>query len=163
MALQSQENISARYQSPAYRGLIQELKGSRSDGTTLITMAGAPRAAMRPAAEVIAASLGLGIYRVDLSQVVSKYIGETEKNLRNVFKTADARSWVLLFDEADSLFGKRADVQGSESRHANAEASYLANVLAAFGGIIIALLTHPGPEIATRGRTRHVRIKYPPD
>src|SRR5206468_7440460 len=71
------------------------------------------------AAEVLAGELRLDLYRVDLSQVVSKYIGETEKNLRQIFDAAEAGGAVLLFDEADALFGKRSEVKDSHDRYAN--------------------------------------------
>ena len=77
------------------------------------------------AAHWLATSLGAEVYRIDLSQVVSKYIGETEKNLDAVFARAEESRAVLLFDEADALFGKRTDVKDSHDRHANRAASYL--------------------------------------
>jgi SpoVK/Ycf46/Vps4 family AAA+-type ATPase len=77
------------------------------------------------AAEVLARELHLDLYRVDLSQVVSKYIGETEKNLRRIFDAAEAGGAILLFDEADALFGRRSEVKDSHDRYANIEVSYL--------------------------------------
>src|SRR5262249_25264311 len=71
------------------------------------------------AAEVLANELRLDLYRIDLSQVVSKYIGETEKNLRAVFDAAEKSGSILLFDEADALFGKRSEVKDSHDRYAN--------------------------------------------
>jgi ATPase family associated with various cellular activities (AAA) len=89
------------------------------------------------AAEVLAAELGLDLFRVDLSRVVSKYIGETEKNLRRVFDAAEGGSAVLLFDEADALFGKRSEVKDSHDRHANIEVSYLLQRMEAYRGLAI--------------------------
>jgi AAA+ superfamily predicted ATPase len=89
------------------------------------------------AAEVIANDLGLDLYRVDLSAVVSKYIGETEKNLRRVFDAADHGAAVLLFDEADALFGKRTEVKDSHDRYANVEVSYLLQRMEAYRGLAI--------------------------
>jgi ATPase family associated with various cellular activities (AAA) len=91
------------------------------------------------AAEVIANELRLDLYRIDLSQVVSKYIGETEKNLRAVFDGAENTGAVLLFDEADALFGKRSEVRDSHDRFANIEVGYLLQRMEAYRGI--ALLT----------------------
>jgi len=65
------------------------------------------------------------VYRIDLSQIVSKFIGETEKNLENVFKKAETKDWILFFDEADALFGKRTNVQSAHDKYANQEVSYL--------------------------------------
>ena len=89
------------------------------------------------AAEVLAADLGLDLYRIDLSQIVNKYIGETEKNLRRVFDAADAGGTVLLFDEADALFGKRSEVKDSHDRYANIEVSYLLQRMESYRGLAI--------------------------
>jgi hypothetical protein len=89
------------------------------------------------AAEVIANELGLDAYRVDLSAVVSKYIGETEKNLRRVFDAAESGGAVLLFDEADALFGKRTEVRDSHDRYANIEVSYLLQRMESYRGLAI--------------------------
>ncbi|MEO1208788.1 MAG: ATP-binding protein [Cyanobacteria bacterium J06638_20] len=89
------------------------------------------------AAEVLANDLGLSLYRIDLSQVVSKYIGETEKNLRRVFDAAESGSVILLFDEADALFGKRSEVKDSHDRYANIEINYLLQRMEAYQGLAI--------------------------
>ncbi len=89
------------------------------------------------AAEVLANVLDLDLYRIDLSQVVSKYIGETEKNLRRVFDAAEDGGAVLLFDEADALFGKRSEVKESHDRYANIEISYLLQRMEAYRGLAI--------------------------
>jgi len=89
------------------------------------------------ASEVLANELRLDLYRIDLSQVVSKYIGETEKNLRRIFDTAEASGAVLLFDEADALFGKRTEVRDSHDRYANIEVSYLLQRMETYRGLAI--------------------------
>ena len=89
------------------------------------------------AAEVLASELRLDLYRIDLSQVVSKYIGETEKNLRRVFDAAEDGGAILLFDEADALFGKRSEVKDSHDRYANIEVSYLLQRMEAYRGLAI--------------------------
>ncbi|RCJ29407.1 ATPase [Nostoc minutum NIES-26] len=89
------------------------------------------------AAEVIANELRLDLYRIDLSAVVSKYIGETEKNLRRIFDTAETAGAVLLFDEADALFGKRTQVRDSRDRNANMETNYLLQRIEAYTGLAI--------------------------
>jgi SpoVK/Ycf46/Vps4 family AAA+-type ATPase len=89
------------------------------------------------AAEVLANELRLDLYRIDLSQVVSKYIGETEKNLRRVFDAAEEGGAILLFDEADALFGKRSEVKDSHDRYANIEVSYLLQRMEAYRGLAI--------------------------
>jgi hypothetical protein len=89
------------------------------------------------AAEVLANELRLDLYRIDLSAVVSKYIGETEKNLRRVFDAAEEGGGILLFDEADALFGKRSEVKDSHDRYANIEVSYLLQRMESYGGLAI--------------------------
>jgi ATP-dependent 26S proteasome regulatory subunit len=89
------------------------------------------------AAEVVAKELGLDLFVIDLSQVVSKYIGETEKNLRRVFDAAERGGALLLFDEADALFGKRSEVKDSHDRYANLEVSYLLMRMEAYRGLAI--------------------------
>jgi len=89
------------------------------------------------AAEVLAKALNLDLYRVDLSTVVSKYIGETEKNLSKIFDAAENNGVILLFDEADALFGKRSEVKDSHDRYANLEVSYLLQRMEAFQGLAI--------------------------
>ena len=89
------------------------------------------------AGEVLANELNLDLYRIDLSQVVNKYIGETEKNLRRVFDAAEEGGAILLFDEADALFGKRSEVKDSHDRYANIEISYLLQRMEAYRGLAI--------------------------
>jgi AAA+ superfamily predicted ATPase len=89
------------------------------------------------AAEALATALDLDLYRIDLSSVVSKYIGETEKNLRRVFDAAERGTAILLFDEADALFGKRSEVRDSHDRYANVEVAYLLSRIETYRGIAI--------------------------
>ncbi len=88
-------------------------------------------------ASLLGKASGLDVYRIDLSQVVSKYIGETEKNLKGVFDQAESKNWILFFDEADALFGKRTATSSSNDRHANQEVSYLLQRIEDYPGIII--------------------------
>jgi hypothetical protein len=89
------------------------------------------------AAEALATTLGLDLYRIDLASVVSKYIGETEKNLKRIFDAAEQSGVVLLFDEADAIFGKRSEVKDSHDRYANIEVSYLLQRMEAYEGLAI--------------------------
>jgi ATPase family associated with various cellular activities (AAA) len=111
-------------------------KGERGLGISAL-FAGSSGTGKTMAAEVLANELRLDLYRIDLSQVVSKYIGETEKNLRRVFDAADDGGAVLLFDEADALFGKRSEVKDSHDRYANIEVSYLLQRMEAYRGLAI--------------------------
>lgn len=99
--------------------------------------AGPPGTGKTMAAEVVAGELGLELYRIDLSRVVSKYIGETEKNLRELFAEAENSGAILFFDEGDSLFGKRTEVKDSNDRFANMEAAYLLQRIETFDGVSI--------------------------
>ena len=130
------------------------------------------------AAEVLAAELDLDLYRIDLAAVVSKYIGETEKNLKRVFDAAEAGGAVLLFDEADAVFGKRSEVKDSHDRYANLEISYLLQRMEAYRGLAVLttnlrsavdraflrrigfVVTFPFPDAAAR--TRIWRLMLPP-
>ena len=88
-------------------------------------------------AKLLGKSVGREVYRIDLSSVVSKYIGETEKNLERIFSQAEAKGWILFFDEADALFGKRTKVSDAHDRYANQEVSYLLQRLEEFDGTVI--------------------------
>jgi SpoVK/Ycf46/Vps4 family AAA+-type ATPase len=89
------------------------------------------------AAEIIAATLGLELYKIDLSTVVSKYIGDTEKNLSRIFAEAETSNAILFFDEADALFGKRSDVKDSHDRYANIEIGYLLQRMEEYDGVVV--------------------------
>lgn len=111
-------------------------KSGRGLGITAL-FAGASGTGKTMAADIIAQELHLDLYRIDLSSIISKYIGETEKNLRRVFDSAEAGGSILLFDEADALFGKRSEVKDSHDRHANIEVAYLLQRMEAYRGLAI--------------------------
>ena len=113
------------------------------------------------AAEVLGSELGLSVCRVDLSRVVSKYIGETEKNLRRVFDAAEESGAILLFDEADALFGKRSEVRDSHDRYANIEVSYLLQKMESYRGL--AILTTNMKDALDQAFLRRLRfiVKFP--
>ncbi len=113
------------------------------------------------AAEVLAQTLRLDLYRIDLSSVVSKYIGETEKNLRRVFDAAEVGGAILLFDEADAIFGKRSEVKDSHDRYANMEVSYLLQRMEAYRGL--AILTSNLKDAMDTAFLRRIRfvVKFP--
>lgn len=116
-----QDKVLARKIKPGYRILFH---GPSGTGKTLT-------------ATLLGKQFNKDVYRIDLSQVVSKYIGETEKNLEKVFNRAEHRDWILFFDEADSLFGKRTNVQSSHDKYANQEVAYLLQRVEDFPGLII--------------------------
>jgi hypothetical protein len=109
---------------------------TRGNGVTAL-FAGQSGTGKSLAAEIVAHELDLTVYRIDLSGVVSKYIGETERNLRRVFDAADEGGVLLLFDEADALFGKRSEVKDSHDRYANIEVNYLLQRMEDYAGIAI--------------------------
>ncbi|HEB98831.1 MAG TPA: ATP-binding protein, partial [Thiotrichales bacterium] len=111
-------------------------KSARGLGISVL-FAGPSGTGKTMAAEVLAGELRLDLYHIDLSQVVSKYIGETEKNLGRIFDAAEESGAILLFDEADALFGKRSEVKDSHDRYANIEVSYLLQRMEAYHGLAI--------------------------
>jgi len=153
-------------------------RSSRGLGTTSL-FSGASGTGKTFAAEVVAHDLDLDLLHVDLSQVVSKYIGETEKNLGAVFDAAEQGSAVLLFDEADTLFGRRSEVKDSHDRYANLEVGYLLQRMEQFRGLAIlttnargaldqaflrrlhAVVTFPYPDV--EARVRLWRTAFPAD
>jgi hypothetical protein len=136
--LQTLRDIAAqvRHRTRVYDAWGFASKGTRGLGISAL-FAGTSGTGKTMAAEVLACELRLDLYRIDLSQVVSKYIGETEKNLRRVFDAAEAGGAVLLFDEADALFGKRSEVKDSHDRYANIEISYLLQRMESYRGLAI--------------------------
>jgi SpoVK/Ycf46/Vps4 family AAA+-type ATPase len=80
---------------------------------------------------------GKDVFRIDLSRVISKYIGETEKNLSRLFDKAENKNWILFFDEADALFGKRTDIRDAHDKYANQEVAYLLQRIESFDGLVI--------------------------
>ena len=130
------------------RGLVALFFGPSGTGKTM-------------AAEVIADQLGKDLYRVDLAGVVSKYIGETEKNLRAIFDEADRSDALLFFDEADALFGKRSEVRDAHDRYANIEINYLLQRIENFSGIAV-LATNMRQHLDEAFLRRiHVSIEFP--
>jgi hypothetical protein len=112
-------------------------------------------------AEVLANELRLDLYRIDFSALVSKYIGETEKNLRQVFDAAEAGGAILLFDEADAIFGRRSEVRDSHDRYANIEVSYLLQRVETYRGLVI--LTTNQPQSLDSAFSRRIRftVQFP--
>ena len=125
-----------RHRSRVYDDWGYRERLSRGLGVTAL-FSGASGTGKTMAAEIIANALALDLYRIDLSAVVSKYIGETEKNLRRLFDAAESGGAVLFFDEADALFGKRSEVRDSHDRYANIEVNYLLQRMESYRGLAI--------------------------
>jgi hypothetical protein len=128
--------LHVRHRALVYEDWGFAAKGARGLGISAL-FAGPSGTGKTMAAEVLANELRLDLYRIDLSSVVSKYIGETEKNLRRVFDAAEEGGAILLFDEADALFGRRSEVKDSHDRYANIEVSYLLQRMEAYRGLAI--------------------------
>ncbi|MEL7355600.1 MAG: ATP-binding protein [Cyanobacteria bacterium J06560_6] len=125
-----------RQRSTVYEQWGFASRGRRGLGISAL-FAGGSGTGKTLAAETLANKLNLDLYRIDLSMVVSKYIGETEKNLRRIFDGAEKGGAILLFDEADALFGKRSDVKDARDRYANMEVAYLLQRIEAYRGLAI--------------------------
>lgn len=156
----SQIAVHVRRRAKVYQTWGFGSKGSRGLGISAM-FAGVSGTGKTMAAEVLAKELRLDLYRIDLSQVVSKYIGETEKNLRRVFDAAEEGAAVLLFDEADALFGKRSEVKDSHDRYANIEVSYLLQRMEAYRGL--AVLTTNRKSALDQAFMRRIRfvVEFP--
>ena len=128
--------LHVRHRATVYEDWGFAARGARGLGINAL-FAGPSGTGKTMAAEVLANELRLDLYRIDLSSVVSKYIGETEKNLRRVFDAAEEGGAILLFDEADALFGRRSEVKDSHDRYANIEVSYLLQRMEAYRGLAI--------------------------
>ncbi len=113
------------------------------------------------AAEVLANELRLDLYRIDLSALVSKYIGETQKNLRHVFDAAESGGAILLFDEADAVFGRRSEVRDSHDRYANIEVGYLLQRVETYRGLVILTTNQPQSIDAAFSRRIRFTVQFP--
>jgi SpoVK/Ycf46/Vps4 family AAA+-type ATPase len=127
-----------------------------------VLLTGKNRAGALVAAQTLARDLGKNLYRVDLGAVVSKYIGETEKNLRRVFDAAKRSGAVLLFDEADALFGKHTDVKDDHDRYANIETNYLLQRIEGYAGLAILTTGNRTKLNKVFSRRFHFVIRVPP-
>jgi hypothetical protein len=158
--LLSQIAIQVRQRAKVYEAWGFSSKDSRGLGISAL-FAGPSGTGKTMAGEVLSNELRLDLYRIDLSQVVSKYIGETEKNLRRVFDAAEGGAAVLLFDEADALFGKRSEVKDSHDRYANIEVSYLLQRIEAYRGL--AILTTNRRDALDQAFMRRIRfvVEFP--
>jgi ATPase family protein associated with various cellular activities (AAA)/winged helix domain-containing protein len=150
----------ARYRRTVFEQWGYDAKLSTSRGLTALFY-GPPGTGKTMVAGVIARELGLDVYRVDLARVVSKWVGETEKNLAEVFDGAEDGQVLILFDEADSLFAKRTDVRTSNDRYANLEVNYLLQRLDSFEGVAILTSNLDGAIDPAFKRRLSLRMQFP--
>ncbi len=152
-----------RYKDPEFEQIVSSLR-HQTGGRQLVFMGMQPLQ-MKLAARAIALRLGKQFYAVDMGTVISKYIGETEKNLGRILDTASTANWILFFDEADALFGKRTEIRDSHDKYANQETSYLLQKLEQHRGItIFATQRNSGLDIIQKYlKRRKLVVKFPPD
>ena len=117
--------------------LVRRAKKSKAPSSAVLVLSGSTALRRRKAAETLAETLKVDLFRVDLSAVVSEYIGETEKNLNDVFDKAEASGAILFFDEADALFGNRTKVNDARDRYANPETAHFLQRIESHNGIVI--------------------------
>ena len=158
-------SAAARRRRGAGRGKRKSASKPGPEGITVL-FRGASGTGKTLAAEVLAHDLGRALHRVDLSRVIGTYIGETEKNLSEVFDAAAKSGAVLLFDEADALFGKRTEVKDAHDRFANAQTNYLLQRIEQYDGLVILTTNVVGnldhPAVISRF-ARIVDFDVPPD
>lgn len=154
---------SVRYKDPAFEeALLSMRRGAIVTQPTMLVFTGLPKAHLEAEARQVALRLGRPLTRLDLAQVVGKFIGETEKNLDQVLRAAEASGAVLLFDEADALFGGRTDVKDSHDRLANLETSYLLMRLGQFRGLIVITSNSAAEADRLKGKFRQLAVRFPP-
>jgi uncharacterized tellurite resistance protein B-like protein len=134
-----------RFSSHELDRLVNYLKGRSPAVPTLVFFGGPAARTQAMTAEAVAHALTRRLVRVDLTQLISKYLGETEKNLDRVFEEAARSGAVLFFDEADALFGKRTDVESAGDRYGSLEVAYLLQRLEAHSGIVVMAVNNPEP------------------
>jgi hypothetical protein len=167
MGLLKEACMHVKYKHTVYHKWGFGKKVSYGRGLSML-FSGPPGTGKTMAAQVIANQLHMEMYKIQLSQIVSKYIGETEKNLRQVFEEAKNSNCILFFDETDALFGKRSEVKDSHDRHANIETAYLLQQMEEYDGVIVMatnllqnidaafmrrinfVISFPFPDVATR-------------
>lgn len=118
-------------------GSAKNIRKAKTGPSIITLFAGPPGTGKTQAARAFAAESGRDLYRIDLAAVVSKYIGETEKNLKRAFESAEASDAILFFDEADALFGKRTEIKDAHDRYRNLEVGYLLQRLTDYPGLVI--------------------------
>lgn len=131
-------------------------KKSKATSVAILVLSGSTALRRRKSAEMLAETLKVDLFRVDVSAVMSRYIGETEKNLNDVFDKAEASGAILFFDEADALFGKRSEVKDVHDRYANAETAHFLQRIENHNGMVI--LTTNGKQPIEQSFSHHTQV-----
>ena len=143
------------------KDITRKKKTLTSAAPSNVLFYGSQKATQLTTAALIGKAAAQSVYSIDLSKLVSKYIGETEKNLNILFDTAEQKDWILFFDEADALFGKRTDVKDSHDRYANIDTNYLLQKIEAHPGItLLATNRKSNIDAAFTRRLRYI-INFP--
>jgi len=159
--LTASQAVLANPPTAQLRQLLARLAGLAQHGATVV-FAGTDRAAKIAAATALASALHLDLFHLDLAAVVSKFIGETEKNLNTIFRSAETSSAILFFDEADAIFGKRSEVKDPRNRFANIEVNFLLQRIEQ-SHVIAILATNTSPTWPPGWlRQVHATLHFPP-
>lgn len=154
-------SLSSLAVTPDVLGRLQSVvDGIGASAPATILFFSGRRADSALAAEAVAYEMGRDLVRIDLAAVVSKYIGETEKNLDRLVAAVDPQRSILFFDEADALFGKRSEVKDSHDRYANLEARYLLQRLEPFGGVAIFSTSSPVLRVPCKQECQAVDLAW---
>jgi len=151
---------STRFLSREYNDAIGALRTAVVDGPTVITLGGGSPQQLEAGAQQVARSLGRSLYRVNLSQIVSKYIGETEKNLERLFGPVQATSFVLFFEDGDALFGRGTSETAGQDPGTQ-PVNRILERLNGYRGFVIAALRHPLSPVQRHRRMRHLHVTFP--
>jgi SpoVK/Ycf46/Vps4 family AAA+-type ATPase len=153
---------TSRTSSAETLGAFRELALRKDEAAGLLALFAGPASARDAAAAALAEDLGRSLERIDLRRVLSRQIGETEKNLDRVLAAAESSNAVLLFDEAEALFGKRSEIENAHDKYANQEVSYLLDQLEGYSGI--AILASNGQDNLDPAFIRRIRlvVEFPP-
>jgi SpoVK/Ycf46/Vps4 family AAA+-type ATPase len=157
----SAQGGSIRFLSREYHETLGALKVAPPTSATLITLAGGAPSQLKAGAEQLARSLGRNLFRVNLGGIVSKYIGETEKNLAMLFARAQSTEWVLYFEDGDALFGRGGESTGTQGLGPDS-VSQIVEKLGAYRGFIVAVLRQPPQPAQAHRKIRHFHITFPP-
>lgn len=154
------QTIAVRYKDQDFELIISRLRQEAlSSHATLLAFTGMPKLQMDMAARELAVLLGRPLYRVDMNAVASKYIGETEKNLRGALASASAAGSVLLFDEADALFRTRTGVNDAHDRYGNLERNFLMEIISRPRGLAIGLCNSVRESDLSKDRLRQMIVR----